>query len=975
MHLAFSLHSKHSDQFVRSLWFAMSLLFVASFASIANGQGSRLGAELGTRPAAIEPAEAKALLGKPFGIATILIPLGNISVEEPPRIHVTEEHERVLYPSVGYESLPVRFDILKEDRRSGVGPLRDKLRKAIQSGRDALIPPQGLRISFLFDGEQPLQLRVRGDLDFDLTIRPENQSALHRPYLERWWKHYVADAKSKLARSDYPPLIETYLTSMLGERLGFPVPDLRDEAKRKRMEEPLSTLMLLGGSEDIRREGLMEAMHPHIKPKLVPLPPPPECVAPEVPELPPDLPLESIAKHVPPECFYLRFGKFSNYLWYDQVSSRRGGDLAQLAMMRGYNYETDLKIEKLLNAKMTTLTKLFGDSIVTDMAIIGRDLYVQEGPCLGVVLESTNNALLRTSLQQDRQATATAGQKAGVRLETIRILDHDVSFLHAPDHSVRSFVVEHDKYFFITTSQTLAKRFIEVAKGDRSLADSPHFQFARLLMPEKNNYTLFAYMSPEFFRALVSPQYQIELRRRLTALAHLEMAELASLAAKSEGRSANTIEELMDADLLPKWFHDRADGTRTLRHEGHWIDSLRGARGSFLPIADIEVLDASEEEVLRYQEQAQFYERDWKQTDPLLVGIRRFTSPDLPATERIALEAYVAPFGKEKYGWISAFLAPPVQSKIRLPPDDIANLQVHLSGNQIGRRFIPDHVLFLGLKDLLPPSSVETKGLIRTLRILKETPAYLGAWPLPGHLDYLPIGLGGGPPDALGFSKLLLGLWRWQGGGFSVISFDRSILENCIPHLGREPAEDPAQARLQVGNLGGSQLAKWINGYWYQRGVATSMGNAMLLDAMHQQLHVPQKEALDVAQRLLNCKLQCPLGGDYLCDEGGMGLWNSTKTPRSIKVDIGDVPEDYQAPWLQWFRGLEAHLTQLDDRLVLIGQCDVEPLPPDTRQRGIEATPLPTMNFDIFRLPFQMMNGEKSKDNPPKPPNSTRRKF
>ncbi len=68
----------------------MSLLFVASFASIANGQGSRLGAEAGTRPAAIEPAEAKALLGKPLGIATILIPLGNISVEEPPRIHVTE---------------------------------------------------------------------------------------------------------------------------------------------------------------------------------------------------------------------------------------------------------------------------------------------------------------------------------------------------------------------------------------------------------------------------------------------------------------------------------------------------------------------------------------------------------------------------------------------------------------------------------------------------------------------------------------------------------------------------------------------------------------------------------------------------------------------------------------------------------------------------------------------------------------------
>ncbi len=45
----------------------------------------------------------------------------------------------------------------------------------------------------------------------------------------------------------------------------------------------------------------------------------------------------------------------------------------------------------------------------------------------------------------------------------------------------------------------------------------------------------FAYFSPEFFHQLVGPKYQIELRRRLESIAHLEIAEVASAAAQAEG--------------------------------------------------------------------------------------------------------------------------------------------------------------------------------------------------------------------------------------------------------------------------------------------------------------------------------------------------------------------------------------------------------------------------------------------------------
>ncbi len=494
------------------------------------------------------------------------------------------------------------------------------------------------------------------------------------------------------------------------------------------------------------------------------------------------------------------------------------------------------------------------------------------------------------------------------------------------------------------------------------MAESKHFRFARLLLPVANDYALFAYLSPKFFRNLVSPSYQIELRRRLKAVASIEMAEMASLVTQAESLPGAGIDAMIQNGVLPEWYNARPDGAQTLQSGDRWIDSLRGARGSFLPIADVEVSEVSEFEATDYQEQARFYQQDWKQTDPLVVGLRRFATPGIEERERIALEAYVAPFGRDKYGWFSSFLAPPVQSQVQLPQDDVANLQVHLAGSDSPRSYTPDHVLFLGFKDMNPPQPGELKGLIQILRTLKQTPAYLGAWPLPGYLDRLPLGMGGGPPDYLGFSKLLIGMWRWQGDGFSVLSFDRSILEQCVHQLGMVPATDPAQVRLHVKDLAGSRLSSWINTFWYRRGLATSRGNALLLDAVHQQLRVPQKDALVATERLLDCKLQCPLGGQYQIEGNELGVWYSTAWPAVLNVKTALATEGYLAPWLEWFKGGDIHLTQLPDKLVLVGQLDLQKLQVPADSTDPKANGLPSMNFDLFNLPFSILGGKDTGD-------------
>ena len=76
------------------------------------------------------------------------------------------------------------------------------------------------------------------------------------------------------------------------------------------------------------------------------------------------------------------------------------------------------------------------------------------------------------------------------------------------------------------------------------LADSSEFHLARQRRPLEADDAIFAFFSSAFFRGLMSPQYQIEVRRRLRAAVSLQIAQLARLAAEAEGEPADTLEDL-----------------------------------------------------------------------------------------------------------------------------------------------------------------------------------------------------------------------------------------------------------------------------------------------------------------------------------------------------------------------------------------------------------------------------------------------
>jgi hypothetical protein len=944
--------------------------------------------------------QAFAIAGEPFGVATIEIPLPLATTDAEPSFLVFEKNSRAFYPTFSVRNVELELKAVPpSSRRIGQGRIIERLRNSIREMQKFRVDPQVARISFLFKGDQPLEIQLVGTVPQRLTIPVERDKVADRnSAMESWWQDYLASTHKSLDGVSLYSAVPAYLVNMLHRRTNFsPTPKeyLSQQPQKKVFADYLKdfdsrlldTLKLLGGMEEKRLEILNELLSgsrdTEAKYQLPVWEKLSSDRAIERENIAADVPIEPLAKTIPPEWLYLRFGSFSNYLWFQSLTDRNGGDIAQMFSLKGVSFNSSKRIETLLNMRLNTLAKLFGDAVIEDMAIVGRDLYLQEGPSIGVLFRAKNRMLLLSSLQSDRSTEAKRRAGDGCKIETMKIAGREVSFLSTPDMQVRSYLVAEGSHLLVTSSRAMVERFLEVADGATSMADTASFRLSRQILPEKNQYSIFAYLSPEFLEGLVSPQYQIEVRRRLEALARLDLVEMASWIAKSEGLEATGVKELQEAGLLPLDFDLRADGGSTLEANGIWQDSIRGTRGSFVPVADIDPGVITEVEKKRYEESANYFREQWKQMDPILVGIRRFADPEKANREQVVIEGYVAPFISDKYGWLADILGPPTDESIVLPSDDIANLQVFMHGAPGSS--MPDHQLFVGVKDMLPPDPAETQGLLRTLIALQSLPGYVGAWPAPGLLDLI-FPATNNRVNADGFSRILLGLWRWQGSGFSILSFDRSILEGASATVRPERVDDAAQVRLQVQDLTGTQLEPWLNRFWYRRGLEASKVNTDFLNQLGQQFHLPSGLALATAEKFVGSPLQCPVGGTFqyeLLDdkeivseskagsndnETGLGRfddlagqWKSSAWPKALgNPKTAELAADYQAPWISWFRGGKIHFSQQPDTLVLVGRVELEQLPQKEAEAPRGEVP---QDQSIFSLPFQMFgkSGEKGK--------------
>ncbi|NUQ65532.1 MAG: hypothetical protein HUU20_23945 [Pirellulales bacterium] len=835
--------------------------------------------------------------GEPFGVGRI-----QIELPEPLQpevlglggIQITEKNGRVYYPVIDHRSVaPLAKELVNQLPLQG-GPVRE-LAGGILRGMVST-PPRKAELFFLFRGVEPLEitLQFRGPVSGRLV--PGVHGRAHQRLLREWWDEYT-DTPGLLARKpDYPPLVENYLRSMLARRLGL---RLSDRSAPVGLQSQIEKQFGLATSTESVRITLerdrMLGVAPLGQAADQPLPAPLDVPPMEIPEMADDVAVEPLAARVPAECLYVRFGTFSNFLWFQDMLAQWGGDLQNLVALRGLDYQTRKRFEDQLVLKTTALSKLFGDAVVTDVAIVGTDLLFQDGGAYGLLFQARNTAMLGNDFA--RQRRERIGKDDGVVEEKVTIAGREVSLLATPDGSVHSYYAVDGDYHFATTSKTLVRRFLETASGQNALGASREFRYARSEMPLDRKDTVFVYLSDAFFRNLVGPHYRIETLRRVQALADLELVQLAVLTSATEGKPGNAVEQLVAGALLPPEFGARPDGSRTVLDDGEVYDSLRGHRGYFTPIPDVELSAVTAAEADAYREFADFYRANWQRLDPVVVGLKRHGMAG--RRERIEIDVRMTPMNKANYDRIAKNVGP--ADKVELAPIPI---------NMVSFEFIrPEGRLFGGLQDFGMPFDSLTGSLLPEGGLRNVLVGYLGTTGGPGLLGFLERRMG--PPDPNGMASTPAGIWRRQLGQFTAYSFQPDMLMAVMPQLRFEEAERPAQLRAHVADLTELGVPPLLNRFGYLRTRATTLGNLRLLHQLSQQLHVPGPDCKTAAELLLGAKLICPLGGEYVYREApeGAAYWTSTALEGSRTPD--QPPPGFVTPPLSWFRGmaLDAELT------------------------------------------------------------------
>jgi hypothetical protein len=870
---------------------------------------------------------AAAFLGQPFGVGYASFELPgdtDLSIFQNRELVLTEKRGRAYYMT--YDSQPVRT----------------ALRNLLGLQTTLLGNPIKVKVYFLFVGVEPLELTLHADRPHAIAITPVDDRAAFQPALAEWWDNYTKWSRKLFQNDEYPLVADQYLHLMLGRRLGLQAP-----------KEPMwSSLLANGGglnkalgtilgAESVRLalqkdRWLREAQAGQVADRPLPVAVQPPPVVYE--QIDPNVAIEPIARAVPHEFMYVRFGSFSNFQWFTDTMEEWGGDLRNLIAFRGVDYEIHARQQRQLALKQSALGRVLGPTVIADVALIGMDTFMREGAAMGMLFQAKSNFALASDINNQR----TTAQKANpdATLETVDIAGQKVSYLHTPDNRLRSFYVASGDFHFVTTSRRMVERFLEIAKanGAGSLGDSPEFRSARTQMPVTRPDTVFAYLSDAYFRNLSSPQYRIEMTRRMQALNEIDEWQLAQWTAKHEGITDLGLENLIKFGYLPPTFNQHADGGRLIFPEngGRPSDALRGGKGTFTPIPDMPITSVTSSEEAAYAEFAGEYSKMFKRMDPVMAGVQRFAVPAEQSNgeirERVLIDLKVAPVANRGND-LQKYLAPPTLDAAQPLPEDALLLQIS-SWSELGllgqpAQQIPNNYA-LGVRNAGFNWQFQPQFNAPMPAQLTDAKLYLAAWPQPGMLRMLgarEVAPLNGPIGPQPLQNGMLGvppLWQQNRASLSAISWDQATLQDVAQRFPLGQSERPANVRLFISDLNSSKLRDYVNGMGYYRARQVSAGNIHFLQNLIYQIGVPAENAKALGEDLLMGKFLDPLGGQYevVVAPSGLPQWRSTAWTDATERLRGSVPPEFLTPPLDWFRGMSAEAALYPNEY--IGRVEIE---------------------------------------------------
>ncbi len=325
---------------------------------------------------------------------------------------------------------------------------------------------------------------------------------------------------------------------------------------------------------------------------------------------------------IPYDNYYCHFTSISKEIATSDLMKQWGTSLLRAISVSARDADLPSRYQDQLCIDISTLTRLFGELVIGEIAITGGDPFLREGSDAAIIIQVKNqmvfNKMMKSyadkALKVNPNAKRTESNYNGISIQSIA----------TPDRSINSHSAYLDDYKVYSNSMDTLKLIIDThSKKRKSMADNIDFKYIRTIFPgTAEAEDGFIYMSDSFIRKLLSARWKIEAQRRIICQNHLRMIGNAATMYKTEMRKEATVSTLVDEGYLSDKITQCPDGgAYSLDESGRAFCTVHNCLQYCTPVASVAVDKAAEAEAEDYKEFVSRYNNYWSRYfDP--IGIR-----------------------------------------------------------------------------------------------------------------------------------------------------------------------------------------------------------------------------------------------------------------------------------------------------------------------------------------------------------------
>lgn len=274
-----------------------------------------------------------------------------------------------------------------------------------------------------------------------------------------------------------------------------------------------------------------------------------------------------------------------------------------------------------LGLRRTQLAKLFGHTVVGQVAVVGSDPYLREGSDVTMIFSVKQQAIFDAEL--GKHIEAYKAELPGLATTTRDYQGVQIAETRDPSGTVRQQRAQVGELAFVSNSPRALERVLD-AQGGRTARLGDEADLRYMLARDPGAHQAFGFLSDKFIAAVIGPQQKVQAARRQQALADLLTPGYAALLhGWLFGAAPASTEALVKSGLLLADELKHPDGAAIEFTPGGAARSSWGQPSALTPLIDLPpVTTVSEAEKLAYENFGRGYQQYWKQfIDPVAIRL------------------------------------------------------------------------------------------------------------------------------------------------------------------------------------------------------------------------------------------------------------------------------------------------------------------------------------------------------------------